>query len=1016
MLSQHGAGHCEALYDSRGSLIVTGGTDSALVLRDADSNEEVNLVMDEHDYQPISALALDPSSHKLITGCASGTVRVFSFPGLQYESNLCRFDTKVRSLTFSSDSKFVAAVPEDSSHITIIEANPNDGKVVKFELVGHNHFVRDVAFDPLGMYLASSGGDGALLVWHMSRGVAPDMEKAFASAKFMKDAKDSPDRHLQQLAWRPDGRVLAVPYAGNSVCLLKAGSWQEAGRLKGGAFTGGHNEDVSVLAWSQSGRYLASGDISGRVVFWDASNGVVIDSRTVNDSIPVTSLAWDPTRNAVVAGDVTGNVLLPWEGVIPADLPPPFATIADLAEEEKVAEVAAPAAAPAAEPVAAESAAKSASLVDDEAEADSEKKEDDLTDEEEAVRADSEDLYKGSGAADKFSHVVQSIEARVKAGEAAKASEISNDEYFERHAVKETRAQPAFCSNATPEEDQRRQLAWNLVGRVTSVERVDHCSVEVEFEDTTRHRRPVNFQDSSRYTMADLSETGAVFGAPSRGMLPSRLHFRFFDTWDRPSWLCELQEGEDVVSVAVGKKCVVAATSLRHLRVFSYAGLQLMTLSVPGPVVTLAMSDTDMLGVVYHSGRGLPTEQSLALQLWDLTTRKTHPSQQLPLSPGEVTLIWLGYATNGVLCSCDSAGVVRAQLSGWDYNWSPIADITRCVEVPAGSKLALVGINLDCDLQHLQCVPYRDTRDFPPVLPKPLPLQAGVKLDLLDSSDMQEQYEPVLRQRFLVGAVDNARLAGQENLAAGLLRDEQRALVKLLMTCAKADEGSKLLELCGLAEDRKQMLGFAAKVANQFRKGPLVAKVQQELEEMDADVALEHEFAAAPEEAVPPPAAPAKKPPSRHAEMEEDEEEEDAMDPTKAAGSESEEDAGEDDIAALVQKPAAKPAAKPRAAEAGDEIEELEDVAEKANPFGKSPSLKKSDDTKRCRPAPQPRPARRARRLRASARAARRRRRRGSGRRRRRPRERANVPSPSPRVRPPPARHGLEKAPGGRGR
>eukprot|EP01050_Picozoa_sp_SAG11_P034934 SAG11_NODE_12558_length_697_cov_1.053512_1_plen_119_part_00 len=70
-----------------------------------------------------------------------------------------------------------------------------------------------------------------------------------------------------------------------------------------------------------------------------------------------------------------------------------------------------------------------------------------------------------------------------------------------------------------------------------------------------------------------------------------------------------------------------------------------------------------MLAVVYHAGRGLPAEQSMTLQLWDLHSRKTQPTKPLPLSGGDgVTLRWLGYATNGVLCSCDSSGVVRALL------------------------------------------------------------------------------------------------------------------------------------------------------------------------------------------------------------------------------------------------------------------------------------------------------------------------------------------------------------------
>ena len=178
-------------------------------------------------------------------------------------------------------------------------------------------------------------------------------------------------------------------------------------------------------------------------------------------------------------------------------------------------------------------------------------------------------------------------------------------------------------------------------------------------------------------------------------------------------------------------------------------------------MVTLAASETDMLAVAYHSGRGLPGEQHLALQLWDLQTRKTQPTQPLPLSPAPsaaaddaderaagATLQWLGFATNGALVrrrrrrrpasrpahhetraqlrtpasgrggslnpacwrrrqvSADSAGVVRALLAEWDYHWSPIADLRAAAAGPE-EQLSVIGLHLDFELQHLQCVPFR---------------------------------------------------------------------------------------------------------------------------------------------------------------------------------------------------------------------------------------------------------------------------------------------------------------------
>jgi hypothetical protein len=48
-----------------------------------------------------------------------------------------------------------------------------------------------------------------------------------------------------------------------------------------------------------------------------------------------------------------------------------------------------------------------------------------------------------------------------------------------------------------------------------------------------------------------VGETGAVFASPQRGNTMSQLHFRFFDSWDRESWSCEFQDGEEVCHTPV---------------------------------------------------------------------------------------------------------------------------------------------------------------------------------------------------------------------------------------------------------------------------------------------------------------------------------------------------------------------------------------------------------------------------------------------------------------------------------
>jgi WD40 repeat protein len=130
-----------------------------------------------------------------------------------------------------------------SSEVCLFDAATQE---LKCKLKKHAHHVRSVSFDPSGTYLASSGGDGAVAIWDISKAVSAEMSCAFSSAKLLKDAKATPEKHLHRLAWRADGAALAVPL-GNDVAVLAPGKWDEKIKLRGSKTS--HTSDVCVVAW-----------------------------------------------------------------------------------------------------------------------------------------------------------------------------------------------------------------------------------------------------------------------------------------------------------------------------------------------------------------------------------------------------------------------------------------------------------------------------------------------------------------------------------------------------------------------------------------------------------------------------------------------------------------------------------------------------------------------------------------------------------------------------------------------
>ena len=438
--------------------------------------------------------------------------------------------------------------------------------------------------------------------------------------------------------------------------------------------------------------------------------------RTINAGQPLCSLAWDPKRNSLLASDRDGRVIQPWTGVVPGDLPPPQA--ACMPDSNAVA-----AAAAAARKVSpkkpAESFAESEAAEDNEDQS-LEGQLDQLSDDDDDV-----DTSQLQGGADRWNDTLHSIEARAKESEREERLRgVRREDRDDRMMVLDTKPQEPFTSgNIEDDKAARRQLGWSLVGRATCIERSDHSSVEVQFEDTTRFRRPMQFIDPGKCTMGDIGETGAIFASRERGETPSHLHYRCFDSWDREGWTCELELGEEVVSVAVGRKYVAAATNQRNLRIFSVSGTQVFTCCISGDPVSLAASETDQLAVVFHSGRGLAGEQSLSIELWDLTAspKTAMDVRPLPLSPGkDVTLRWIGFANNQVLATADTKGIVRAMIAEWGYRWTPICDLAKEAEEAnlENQKLDVIGLSLQPDqqMQHLLCIPFKSTVRAPTVL------------------------------------------------------------------------------------------------------------------------------------------------------------------------------------------------------------------------------------------------------------------------------------------------------------
>lgn len=801
-----GNSFCSILWDQQAKHIVTASSsDTSICIHDPLFPSLSPKILRNHR-DGVTTLALSPNSTCLASGSIDHSVKLYKFPGGEFETNITRFTLPIRTLAFNKSGTMLAAAGDDEG-IKLI--NTIDGSIARV-LKGHKGSISGIAFDPKSEYLASVDSIGTVIHWELQsgrtiqtlKGIAPDS----ASDPFI----------VNTLCWSPDGDLLAIPGLRNDVVIYDRDTLEKLFSLRAD-----HVQPICFLCWSPNGKYMATSGLDKQVLIWDVDKKQDIDRQKFNDRI--CSMAWKPRGNALAVIDVMGNYGV-WEPAVPSSMKSPTEDIPVVRsngllffdEEEDEEEE---------EPFPTGSLSDLGEDSIGEPEPTSRKR----------LRKQSTDDWEEDGNNDM--DVVPKVESRKKASISSKKDTVNHG----KDALKSTifsgsvKMQEPFQPGATPAQPGKRQfLCYNMLGCVTAMDHDGYSHIEIEFHDTGSSPRVPAMTDYFGFTMASLSETGSVFANPCKGEKNmSTLMFRPFSSWASNSeWSMRLEE-EEVKAVALGNTWVAAATSLNFLRIFTEGGLQRYIISLDGPVVTLA-GLKDELAVVTHCSPSLPSEeQMLEFRVLNISTATQQFRGRLPLTPGS-RLTWFGFSEEGHLSAFDSKGLLRVFTNQYGGSWLPLFRASKLKK--SDENYWVVGLNAN----KLFCVVCKSPDLFPQATPKPVLTLLDLSFPLATSDLGAESLE----NEFIVTNMHLSQIQNRLEAAAGVgedtssLDDEafntetalDRCILRLIASCCNGDKLVRATELVQLLTLEKSVKG-AIKLVTALKLPNLAERFSTILEE-----------------------------------------------------------------------------------------------------------------------------------------------------------------------------------------
>ncbi|MFE2463162.1 trypsin-like peptidase domain-containing protein [Streptomyces sp. NPDC059402] len=322
-------------FSPDGQTLASGGTDRSLRLWDARERKAL-VVLNSHTGS-VDALAFSPDGTTLASGSADATARLWDMRIGRPRATLGRLDGSVSQTVVSSpqsvyspDGK-VLAIGDNSGSVTLHDART---RRTLGRLTGHRSKVNSIRFSPNGKFVAASSHDSSLvMLWD-----------AYTHRRIA--TLDSHDRPVQSVVFSPDGRTLATSsFIDGTTLLWSVRTHRQLASIVAGAgwttfspdgrtlVTGGFqsssvylvdvrthrrlatldavNKNIRSVAFSPGGRTLAVASGDGKLRLWDVTRRR-LTATLAGHADMAQSVSFTPDGKTLVSSGHDGAVML-WD-------------------------------------------------------------------------------------------------------------------------------------------------------------------------------------------------------------------------------------------------------------------------------------------------------------------------------------------------------------------------------------------------------------------------------------------------------------------------------------------------------------------------------------------------------------------------------------------------------------------------------------------------------------------------------------------------------------------------------